>query len=180
MKGEIDKELFKTLVHDHHLPLRAFIHSIGVKAEWVDDMAQETFVVAFQKMATFDSDRDFAKWIRGIAYKLVVNERRKNARRKRILNDHLTDLLAMKVKNEKSLEEGFDLNLKINTMQNCLKKLPEKSQTILEYRYKDNSNATEVAKKCSMSPAAVRQSLVRIRQLLKTCIEASLSKEAAT
>ena len=84
---------FTELVREHQAGLRAFIRALGVETDWVDDLAQEVFVLAFQKRERFENDKDFGKWLRGIARNLVANERRKTARRARILNGPLTDFL---------------------------------------------------------------------------------------
>src|SRR5262245_30961584 len=86
-------ESFSKLVREHQAGLRAFIRALGVEADWVDDLAQETFVVAFQKRQQFENGKDFGKWLRGIARNLVANERRKEARRARILHGPFTDTL---------------------------------------------------------------------------------------
>ena len=88
-----DRELFVEQVREHHAGLRGFVRSLGVDPPWVDDLAQEAFIVAYNRLDEYDHDRDFGAWLRGIARNLVINERRKNARRKRILSDNLTDVL---------------------------------------------------------------------------------------
>ena len=39
-----DKEAqFEGLVHEHHVRVRAFVRSLGVEPDWVDDIAQEAY-----------------------------------------------------------------------------------------------------------------------------------------
>ena len=108
MKSGSSQVCFTELVREHHVPLRAFIRSLGVRPEWVDDLAQEAFLVAYQELSSFDADRDFGKWLRGIARNLVRNEVRKHARRQRILHGELTEhLLSMRdAEGEPSRYEG--------------------------------------------------------------------------
>lgn len=176
----VDKTFFAELIRDHQLGLRAFVRSLGVKSEWVDDLAQETFVVAYQRMDDYCGDRDFAKWVRGIAFKLVLNERRKNARRKRIMSENLTDIMLDRSDvDEGNLDERFDLNEKIDVMRTCIQKLPTKSQQLLQYRYEADQKSNEVAEKLNMKPDAVRQSLTRLRKRLKDCIEQEMKLKEA-
>ena len=91
---EADAEAFTDLVREHQAGLRAFIRALGVEADWVDDLAQEVFLVAYRKQAQFDSAKEFGRWLRGIARRLAANERRKEARHARLLGGALPDLLA--------------------------------------------------------------------------------------
>ena len=81
------------LVCDHQAGLRAFIRALGVREDWVDDLAQETVLVAYRKLDDWDPERDAGRWLRGIARHLAANERRKAGRRPRLLAGGLADLL---------------------------------------------------------------------------------------
>src|SRR4051812_49932587 len=86
---------FATLVAEHQAVLRTFVRMLGVHPMWVDDVAQEVFLVAFRRFADFDPERgEFLAWLRGIARRVVANERRKEGRRSRLMQRELADLLA--------------------------------------------------------------------------------------
>ena len=74
--------------------LRAFVRSLGVRAEGVDDIAQDALVIAYERLDVFRDDEDFGAWVRGIARRLVANWLRKENRRRVILSEHMTELLA--------------------------------------------------------------------------------------
>src|SRR5881628_2127567 len=153
---------FSELVREHQAGLRAFIRALGVEADWVDDLAQETFVVAFQKQQQFENGKDFGKWLRGIARNLVANERRKEARRARILNGPLTDYL-VENQNVEETAGAVESQQLIQAMNDCVAQLPERSRALLQRRYEANENASELSRVFLMSPEAIRQSLMRIR-----------------
>jgi len=44
-----------------------FVRSLGMRAEAADDVAQEAFVVAFEKLQTFERGTNFGAWVRTIA-----------------------------------------------------------------------------------------------------------------
>ena len=158
------------LVREHQAGLRAFIRALGVETDWVDDMAQEVFVLAFQKRERFENDKDFGKWLRGIARNLVANERRKVARRARILNGPLTDFLIESQPGVETTAES-DTQQLVQAMNDCIAQLPERSRTLLQKRYESNENASTMSRLFNMSPEAVRQGLMRIRLWIKQCIE---------
>lgn len=168
-----DRELFIEQVREHHAALRGFVRSLGVDPLWVDDVAQEAFIVAYNRLEEFDRSRDFGAWLRGIARNLVINERRKDARRKRILSENLTDvLLASSSASDADDEDmGDDALARLNALKECVKGLPEKSLRLLKSRYEDEHSANEMAEEFSMNPPAVRKALERLRTALRECME---------
>jgi RNA polymerase sigma-70 factor (ECF subfamily) len=92
-------------------------------------VAQEAFIVAYNRLDEFDRSRDFGAWLRGIARNLVINERRKDARRKRIISDNLTEVLvASSSANDDEPEEMGDYALaRLNALKECVRGLPEKA-----------------------------------------------------
>ena len=168
-----DRELFVEQVREHHAGLRGFVRSLGVDPLWVDDVAQEAFIVAYNRLDEFDRERDFGAWLRGIARNLVINERRKDARRKRILSDNLTDVLL----STSSVADGEDREIgdrglaKLNALKECIGILPEKSVQLLRARYEEEHSAQAIADEFSMKPPAVRKALERVRISLRECME---------
>lgn len=168
-----DRELFTEQVREHHAALRGFVRSLGVNPLWVDDVAQEAFIVAYNRLDEFDRSRDFGAWLRGIARNLVINERRKDARRKRILSDNLTDVLlsTSSVPEEEAEEMGDRAVVKLNALRVCIASLPEKSLSMLKSRYEDENSAQDIAEEFEMKPPAVRKALERVRTALRKCME---------
>lgn len=159
-------DAFETLVLEHHAQLRAFIRALGVDPEWVDDLAQEAFLVAYRELEGFDAGRDFGKWLRGIARNLVRNEIRKDARRRRIMSEHLTTALLEGDESPTPLEES-----RLTALRDCVEQLPKKSRELVAGRYRDGWKSSELAEHAGMTAAAIRQALTRIRGQLKQCIE---------
>ena len=176
-----DRDLFVEQVREHHASLRGFVRSLGVNPMWVDDVAQEAFIVAYNRLDEFEKDRDFGAWLRGIARNLVINERRKDARRKRILSDNLTDvLLATSSVPEEEKQELGDRGLaKVNALRECIGELPEKSLTLIQAKYEENCSALDIADSLGMKAPAVRKALERLRAALRKCMEERLELSKA-
>ena len=164
----IDDE-FAAMVAEQHVQLRAFIRSLGVDSEWVDDLAQEVFLTALREHDSFDRLRDVGKWLRGIARNLVRNEVRKDARRQRILHEALTEIL---VESAEADQDSLDWRQsRMPALRDCVEQLPPRSRQMVAERYGGGWKAGDLADHLGMSAAAIRQALVRIRQQLKRCIE---------
>ena len=160
-------ELFADLVKEHQVSLRVFVRSLGVESGWVDDLAQDTFVVAYREMDSYDPDRDFGKWLRGIARNLVRNDLRKQGRHRRILHESLSQHLLDLAENEKDREVDVT---QLSALRDCVEQLPGKSRELVRSRYFEGWDATILADKFEMKAATVRQTLLRIRRQLYQCV----------
>ena len=160
-------ELFADLVKEHQVSLRVFVRSLGVESGWVDDFAQDAFVVAYREMDSYDPDRDFGKWLRGIARNLVRNELRKQGRHRRILHESLSQHLLDLAENEKDREVDVT---QLSALRDCVEQLPGKSRELVRSRYFEGWDATILADKFEMKAATVRQTLLRIRRQLYQCV----------
>jgi RNA polymerase sigma-70 factor (ECF subfamily) len=160
-------ELFADLVREHQVSLRVFVRSLGVESGWVDDLAQDTFVVAYREMDSYDPDRDFGKWLRGITRNLVRNELRKQGRHRRILHESLSQHLLDLAENEKDREVGVT---QLSALRDCVEQLPGRSRELVRSRYFEGWDATILADKFEMKAATVRQTLLRIRRQLYQCV----------
>jgi RNA polymerase sigma factor (sigma-70 family) len=77
-----DHNAFGELVRRHQSPVRAFLARMTRgDSHLADDLAQETFLKAWQKLQTFRGDAKFSTWLFGIAF----NEFRGAARRRKDL-----------------------------------------------------------------------------------------------
>ena len=159
-------KLFAGLVEEHQASLRVFVRSLGVEPDWVDDLAQDAFVVAYREMDSYDSERDFGKWLRGIARNLVRNELRKQRRHRRILHEGLSQHLLEFSEQE---ESQFDVG-QVSALRDCVEQLPNRSRELVHSRYYEGWNASILADKFEMKAATVRQTLLRIRRQLQECI----------
>ena len=167
------QEAFGAFVQEHQAPLRGFVRMLGVSADSVDDIAQETFVIAYRELERFDSDRDFGKWLRGIARNLVRNEVRRHARRGRIMDEQVTQHL-IAIAEPDRVDASFE-EADFNALRDCVENLPEKGRQLIAGRYADEWSASILADKFDMSPTAVRLALMRTRRQLKACIEERLA-----
>jgi RNA polymerase sigma-70 factor (ECF subfamily) len=160
---------FDALVREHQAGLRAFIRALGADEAWVDDLAQEVFIIAFKKRSHFRQDEDFGKWLRGIARRHTMGERTKSARRHRIMHDGISDVL-LNLGIEKPDPEPERIRA-VETMKGCVEKLPEAQRKLLHCRYQEGRKAKDLAKDFKSTSVAIRKQLQRIRTAVRKCME---------
>lgn len=78
------------LVHRHQNRLYHSLYRMLGSREDADDVAQEAFVTAFQKLETFRGDSQFYSWLFRIAYNTAISMKRK-ARLKTVSADQLKE-----------------------------------------------------------------------------------------
>lgn len=175
----LTSEEFVDLVREHQAGLRAYVRSLGVDALWVDDVAQEALVIAYERRDKFNADLSFRNWVWGIARNCVLNDRRKSARRNRILNENLTDILiSTSSAADEEIEHSDQDQARLAALKECLAQIPEKSREMLRQRYELNKKATDLAEALDMKSAAVRKSLERIRSAMRKCMETRITQNA--
>jgi RNA polymerase sigma-70 factor (ECF subfamily) len=167
------REEFAKTVLQHQAHLRVFVRMLGVAPDAVDDLAQDVFVVAYQRWETLDDPENTAKWLRGIARNLVRNELKKQSRRRRILNTVLTEKLLEVDDTQAGLANEAQW---LDVLRSCLEKLPPQSRAMVAARYEQDASAGHLAEEFNTTADAVRQSLLRIRRQLKQCVEGRLTE----
>jgi RNA polymerase sigma-70 factor (ECF subfamily) len=136
-----------------------------------DDLAQETFITAYRRLASFDPDRAFWPWLQGIAANLLRNHHRKSA-----------------VPTLDDLEERFDALAAeaadrlgdadvAGALRACLELLPGDAAGLIRARYGEGLSMAELAARDGRSEGALAVALVRIREGLRQCIERRIARE---
>ena len=69
-------DAFGRLVHIHQQSLRAFLRRLSGNAADAEDLAQETFVFAWEHIARFDPARPFRPWLFGIGWRKYRERKR--------------------------------------------------------------------------------------------------------
>ncbi len=76
-----DQAAFGLLVERHQTPIRRFLRRlVAGDHSSADDLAQETFLVAFQKLHTWRGDASLSTWLHSIAYRQFLTLQRKHKR----------------------------------------------------------------------------------------------------
>jgi len=149
--------------------VRAYVYSVTRGHRETEDVIQEVWRVACQKIGDFDDSRPFRPWILGITRLQLLKWRQSQARSREVLAPDVLDLLAETA--ETCREE---LDLRGQYLRECLKRLPDNGRRILQMKYFDEMKIGDVAARLRKSVAAVEMALVRLRRMLRTCVDAAM------
>jgi RNA polymerase sigma factor (sigma-70 family) len=75
-----DRAAFGELVRRHGSAVRGLLRRMGAQPSTADDIAQDAFLTAFERIAEFRGEGTFAAWVKRIAARLYVRRWRKDSR----------------------------------------------------------------------------------------------------
>ncbi|RYD27095.1 MAG: sigma-70 family RNA polymerase sigma factor [Verrucomicrobiaceae bacterium] len=167
-----DSEQFTLVIQENHSSLRHYIGAFGVNPAWIDDIAQDTFLVAYRKWDDFQQVENPGAWLRAVAKNLVLNETAKVNRRQRLLNHNLTKLLVESEQDEAPVVDPKAHVARMDALRSCMGHLSQKTRGVVEARYFGELNSFQIAHNLTMKPTAVRKLLFHARQSLAECMRA--------
>lgn len=127
-----------------------------------EDMAQETFWRAYQRLATFDVCRPFGPWIRRVAANVCLNHL-EHSRREALPLDEDTVGLPGPMRGPEELHEARELGEQI---REALLELTPRGRLAIELRHFEGLSYEEIALDLGMTLSEVKSQLYRARRAL--------------
>lgn len=154
--------------------IRAFVVSLMPGSSEVGDVVQETNLTLWKSQARYRPGTNFLAWAFTIARLEVLHHRTRVKRRGHVLiSDELLDMLA----NELPATDDHDIYL--NALEGCKSKLTENQRELIDIRYEPGKSLESYAQQTGRKASALRVSLMRIRTVLRECIERSVNNHSA-
>jgi RNA polymerase sigma-70 factor, ECF subfamily len=163
-----DRDAFRRLVDLYALPLRSFLASQVYRLDDVDDLAQEVFIAAYQRLGTFRVGDDFAAWLRGIAHNEVLMYFRSTARRESALG-RFRDEVTRAARADLDRATTGDRPDLIERLLRCVAGLPERLRRVVRAEL-DGDKLAALATEMGTTPVAVYSLHYRANRLLRECL----------
>ena len=122
----------------------------------------------------FDSTRDFAPWACAIGRNVVRRHWRLQEKQPIAIEEDALSSLAEISADTSDPERWKDDR---QALQVCLKKLPEPMRKLIVLRYGHNCKGSELAEKAEVKKGAIRTTLLRLRQKLRSCIKTNRDQD---
>jgi RNA polymerase sigma-70 factor, ECF subfamily len=167
-------ETFVRLLVAHEVRLRAFLRSLLNGWDDVDEVMQETSLVAWRKFTQFDPATHFMPWVAAIARFEALKRIREHARERLVFSDDIFDLVA-----DESLDESDALERHRQALNQCLEKLDPEQKKLLQIAYTPGAKLHELAVQSGRSVQAFYKTIQRLRAALLECAERQMRKEPA-
>lgn len=161
-----DKTAFREIVETHQAKIRGLIAYMGLRPSDVDDVAQDTFIHAYEHIRDFKAGTNFQAWLKRIARFKALAFLEAAGREARNRGKAL-EVFLMRTEGNEEDPEGDTL---MDRLMGCLGRLEAKARGLLEKRYSGVS-ISEIAGETGRSEDATKMQLFRIRVALKKCVE---------
>jgi RNA polymerase sigma-70 factor (ECF subfamily) len=148
--------------------LRAFLASQMFYLDDVDDLAQETLIVAYRKLNTFRRSEDFGAWLRGIARNKLLQYFEQTGRRSALMEGFRREAAAL-ISNELEEAASRTRSEHLQTMLSCIAKLPERMRQVVRTAL-DGNKPSALVTEFEMTAGAIYQLQYRALKLLRECI----------
>jgi RNA polymerase sigma-70 factor, ECF subfamily len=167
-----DENAFSTVIQAYHVQVRSFIGAQIADKHNADDIAQQTFVFAFQNLRDYQTGTNFLAWLRAIARNKVYTHIRKcSESNKNIQSFRKQNILAMSTE---LLEPGV-VEKRLDALSKCIEQLPDDQQDFLKKINSRESTLADIADALGRSSVAVRKQASRTYARLRDCIQKRLS-----
>jgi len=171
-----DLQAFTELVKRHQAQVRACLVVRMENRHEADDLAQEAFIVAFEKLGEFDADRPFGPWIRSVAFNLLRNHCRKNRPAAVGGSAELEALIDESVAARHPLPNESD---RLAALRQCIQNLNESMSSLVQLRYREERSLAEVREALAIKHSTLTMRLHRLRAVLRQCVKRRLGKAGA-
>jgi RNA polymerase sigma-70 factor (ECF subfamily) len=138
------------------------------------DVLQETNLVLWRKMGDFETGTDFGAWARKCAYYQALAFLRDRKRDPHLFDDDVLALLGSEDTNSAHDEDERRLALR-----DCLALLPDKHRQLIDRRYREEIPIRQLAADHGKNESALKMAMMRIREVLRQCIETKLEESTS-
>ena len=168
--GSGDAEAFRQLVERCNPDLAAFVASRAPSWDCCEECVQSTWITVHAKLSTFERDRDFGAWLRGIARLHLLELLRR--RRDRPLDAALLARLEQPAEADLATEPVA----RAADLDECLAALQPRIRTMLERRHVESVPVKRLAQQFKQTEAAIAGLLRRARAQLQRCLSSKVAQ----
>lgn len=173
-----DQSAFRILVERHQGMVYTIALRILKDKEDAEEVAQDTFVKAYQKLETFQGGSKFSTWLYSIVYNTAISRTRKKRLAMQDVKD-LGDHAQLATSNKEQLTE-MGRGEQRKYLELAMAELPGTDAAVISLYYLEEQSVEEVGEATGLSKSNVKVKLHRGRQRLQVELERLLKSEART
>jgi RNA polymerase sigma-70 factor (ECF subfamily) len=165
-----ERQLFEILVRENAAMLTTYLRAAVYDSAAVDDLFQETMLVAWRRLGECDQSRPFGPWLRGIARNLVLAHHRTRKAAGVTCDEAALERLEQQVQHI-AQRTGDTWEDKTDQLHRCIGSLPDLYRQPIELRYLREREPDSVAAELGLTLEALKKRLQRARSLLLECLQ---------
>ena len=161
-----DTRLFAAIVRRYNQRLYRVARSITRDEHEAEDVVQQTFLFAFQKLSQFAGRAQFSTWLT----RITVNEALARVRRRKRAGELELSELRQPAATTKTPEDAVALREATRLLENAIDELAPNARLVLMMRDIEEMSTAETAAVLDISDEAVRVRLHRARASLREAL----------
>jgi RNA polymerase sigma-70 factor (ECF subfamily) len=169
---EGDRGAFETLIRNHQAMIHALTFRLTGSTADAKDLAQETFVRAYQQLDSFQGTSKFSSWLYRIAVNACLDWRRREKRRFE-LHTRWAETAAAQTDGD----GGDTFDDVSREVQAALMKLPEKQRAAISLTVYGGKNHAEAAEILGCSETTISWRIFSARHKLKKLLSKNLPEK---
>ena len=163
---EGDRNAFEGLYRKHRNHVYGLVWRLcGGDSALAEDLLQEAFVRAWQKLDSFRGDSRFGTWLHRLSANVALSDRRSRVRRLE-RETGLEGAIERKATGEKDVYAGQRMDL-----EQAIARLPERARTVLVLFDIEGYSHAEIADIAGMAVGSSKAQLHRARKLVREELE---------
>lgn len=135
---------------------------LGERME-AEDLAQETFIRAYRRLATFDVDRPFGPWVRRVATRVCLNHLDRSTPPSQELDEDRDRPLVPAGNEPERVLAGAQASA---ALRRAILELPPRYRAVIELRHYQEMSYAEIAELLEIPLSDVKSHLYRARKTL--------------
>jgi RNA polymerase sigma-70 factor (ECF subfamily) len=166
---------FELIVQEHREMVYVYCYSLLGEQHLAEEVAQEVFVAAYEKVRAGTDVRSVPAWLRGIARNLAAQAIRERVRDRRIIGTigEATEKVFA------SLDEVSAGDLwaeRLEALRRCRERLPKHQRRAIELHYDCELQVPEIAGETGWLAKSVHQLLWAARSFLRECVKKRIAE----
>lgn len=173
LNGDIQR--FANLVDGHKDLVFTLALRMVKNKEEAEEIAQDSFIKAYNNLSRFKGDAKFSSWLYRITYNTCLDWIKKNNKRNALTGSIDKNIYYLSVPDDAS--EKIELEEQNNIITECLQRLPAADSFLISLYYYEELSLHEIATIVSSSVSNVKVRLFRIRKKLAGILKSKLEPE---
>lgn len=162
-----EKELFELLIRRHNQLLFRVIRSYIDREKDVEDVMQDTYIKAYQKLFQFRLDANFSTWLVRIGINEALQRKRRLKRKRNIDVDQVNVINQLEDTSTMNPEKQIIHAQSKAFVEEAIQALPEKYKIVYMLREVEQFSISEISESLDLSHSNVKVRLHRAKQKLQ-------------
>lgn len=165
-----ETELFEILLRRYNQLLFRTVRSYMDRSSDIDDVMQDTYIKAFQKLYQFNNEAQFSTWLIRIGINEALQRKRKSKRNKTVALSSEEGVIQIADTSIMNPERKTMHSESVLIVEKAIDQLPEKYKIVYMLKEVQDLEIAEISQSLGLSTSNVKVRLHRARNMMKESI----------